>query len=604
MWLGHTRLSIQDLSEHGAQPMVSGSGRLVLAFNGEIYNHLEIRARLTTGGHNFRGNSDTEVLLAAIENWGTKATIASLVGMYAFSVWDRTDRRLVLVRDRMGIKPLFYGLVGGRLVFGSELKALRQLPGFERRVNRSALASYLRYSYVPDPLTIYEGIFKLPPGHVLEVEGNSLPRLPDPQPYWSVADVAQKGLSSSFEGSDSEAVDELERLMTESVQTRMVSDVPLGAFLSGGIDSSTVVALMQKASTRPIRSFSLGFEDGAYNEAPQARSVAEHLGTDHSELMVTADDALAVIPSLPQMFDEPFADSSQIPTYLVSRFARENVTVSLSGDGADELFAGYNRHRWGPIAWQRVGHLNPRTRYIMSRALTAASPSAWDRGFRGLRHLLPNRADVRLPGEKVHKLARALAVTTDDEMYRDLASQWPDPSSIVVGGLEADAVGFAHSLDVDASFVDRMMFEDQTQYLPGDILTKVDRASMAVGLEARVPFLDHRVVEFAWQLQPQMKLRDGVSKWIVRQVLHRYVPPNLVDRPKSGFGVPIDTWLRGPLREWAAELLRPSRLREEGYLEPAPIWKAWLEHLDGKRQLHHQLWAVLMFEAWLDDQGK
>jgi asparagine synthase (glutamine-hydrolysing) len=594
--LGHRRLAVLDLSQAGAQPMTSRSGRYVIVYNGEVYNVDELREALGEAFHP-RGHSDTELMLAAFEAWGVRAAVERFVGMFAFALWDREARRLWLARDRVGIKPLYYGHVGGALVFGSELKAIERAPGFEGEVDRAALAAYLRYNCVPAPHTIWRGIHKLRPGTLLELHD---PRAEGvAHPYWSAVEVARRGVAHPLEGGDAELVDALEDQLSEAVRLRMLADVPLGAFLSGGIDSSTVVALMQAQSSRPVRTFSIGYREAAYDEATHARAVADHLGTDHTELIVSPDDALATIPSLPEHYDEPFADSSQIPTLLVSRLARQHVTVALSGDGGDELFAGYNRHLWAPRVWRGVRAIPRRLRRRIGAAIRAVPPGLVDRAFGAVAPALPARLRVRVPGEKAHKLGAALGAQSQAALYRALCSHQDDPLGLVIGSHEA----VAEQAEVDLAglgFAEAMMLLDLRTYLPDDILTKVDRASMAVSLEARVPLLDHRVVALAWSLPMRAKIRGGVTKWALREVLYRHVPRALVDREKSGFGVPIDAWLRGPLAGWAGDLLDPARLRRDGFLRPEPVAALWEAHRTGRQNTHHQLWDLLMFQAWLD----
>ena len=593
--LGHRRLSILDLSPEGHQPMASPSGRYVMVYNGEVYNHAALRREL--GEVAWRGHSDTETILAAIERWGLQPAVERFVGMFAIALWDREREELALVRDRLGIKPLYYGFTPAGLVFGSELHALIQHPSFERTVDRDALTLYLRYNSIPAPHTIYRDAYKVVPGTLLRFR-NPTREGREERTYWSASDVAAQGQRSPFTGSADAAVDRLDALLREAVGARMLADVPLGAFLSGGVDSSVVVALMQTQSDRPVRTFSIGSPDAGFDEAPQARLVAEHLGTDHTELYVTAQDALDTVPLLGRMYDEPFADSSQIPTYLVSALARRDVTVALSGDGGDELFAGYNRHVWAGRVWNAMRLLPRPGRRVLARGLTGVAPDTWDRWFERAAPVLPGALQQRMPGYKLHKLALGLKASGPMDLYRRLASQWPDPERLVRGGAEPVERSPAGIEDL-TDFASQMMLMDLLRYLPDDILTKVDRASMAVSLEARVPLLDHRVVEFAWQLPLAMKLREGTSKWVLRQVLYRYVPRELIERPKTGFGIPIGAWLRGPLRDWAESLLNERRLREEGYFDPAPIHRAWSQHLAGTHSWEHQLWTVLMFQDWL-----
>jgi asparagine synthase (glutamine-hydrolysing) len=591
--LAFRRLSIIDLSAEGHQPMTSASGRYVIIFNGEVYNFEEIRRAL--GAHAWRGHSDTEVMLAAIERWGLEAAARRFVGMFAFALWDRQERRLSLVRDRLGIKPLYYGWVGGNFVFASELKAIRQFPGFQGCIDRNILALYMRFNYVPAPHSIYEGIFKLQAGHILTV--GSAEAAPVSAPFWSAVETARAGVHSRIQGSDREVVDQLEEKLQEAVRLRMIADVPLGAFLSGGIDSTTVVALMQSLSGRPVKTFTIGFHEEAYNEATHAKKIAAHLGTEHTELYLTPQDALDVVPLLASMYDEPFADSSQIPTHLVSKLAREHVSVALSGDGGDELFGGYFRYALLTSLWRMIKRVPGPLARSAARAIHAVPPGGFDRWLSPLP--LP-RAMKKYPGQKLHRLANHLAMQDPADIYLRELSQWPDPRLIVPDSHEPDTVsGTMAGLKWLPSEMEMAMLTDLIHYLPDDILTKVDRASMAVSLEARVPILDHRVVEFAWRLPMRFKVRDGKAKWVLRQVLYRHVPQELVERPKMGFGVPIDSWLRGPLREWAESLLSPQSLRRSGFLAVEPIRKKWDEHLSGARNWQYLLWTVLMFQDWL-----
>jgi len=615
--LGHRRLSILDLSPEGHQPMVSASGRYVVVFNGEIYNFAELRQALEALGHRFRGHSDTEIMLAACEQWGVAPALVRGRGMLAFALWDRQERVLHLARDRLGEKPLYYGWVNETLVFGSELKAIAAYPGFQAAIARDALALYMRHNYIPAPHSIYRGIYKLLPGCTLSINGRQHIRAgdfspyphPDPRPatirpvrFWSAREVAERGVAEPFAGSATEAVERLDALVRDAVGLQMVADVPVGAFLSGGIDSSTVVALMQAQCTRPVKTFSIGFGEPEYNEAEYARAVARHLGTEHRELYVSPDEALAVIPRLPALYDEPFADASQIPTYLVAQLARQHVTVSLSGDGGDELFTGYDRYFLGRSIWGKIGWLPERLRRGAAGALTSVSPRTWSHGLAAVSALLPRRHRYANPGDKVHKLAEVLSFRQPEAMYLSMLSHWKNPTAVVLGAQEpltvlTDPAQWAQLPE----FTQRMMYLDTITYLPDDILTKVDRAAMGVSLESRIPLLDPRVVEFAWQVPLAMKVRNGAGKWLLRQVLSKYVPRELIDRPKMGFGVPIDHWLRGPLRAWAEELLNETRLTREGYFNPQPIRQKWAEHLSGQRNWQYLLWNVLMFQAWLGE---
>ncbi len=607
--LGFRRLAIIDLSADGHQPMQSASGRYVIAFNGEVYNFRALYSELGVRNHcdqrRLRGHSDTEVLLSAIERWGVEGAVRRCVGMFAFALWDRKERLLHLVRDRLGEKPLYYGLMGTTFLFGSQLKALRMHPSWRGQVDRNALALFVRYNYVPAPYSIYQDINKLPPGTILTVKGGSPGPIPPPCRYWSAKQIAEEGVSDPFPGNDPEAVEHLNGLLRNVVTQEMVADVPLGALLSGGVDSSTVVALMQAQSGTLVKTFTIGFQDSQYSEAKEARAVARHLGTDHTEMYVSPRDALAIIPRIPEVYDEPFADASQIPTFLVSQLARRSVTVALSGDGGDEVFGGYNRYLWGRAIWRHIGWMPQGVRAAAAAAMTAISPERWDRVFGAVTSLLPARFQERGPGEKLHKIATFLAKESPEEVYQTLASVWNVDTCPVLGTCAAPAVPSVQASS--ESFPDPahlMMYLDTITYLPDDILVKVDRASMGVGLEVRSPYLDHRVVEFAWRLPLPMKLRGAQSKWLLRQVLYRYVPRELIDRPKTGFGLPIHSWLRGEMCEWAEDLLSESRLRRQGILDPIPIRAKWEEHLSRRRNNQYQLWSILMFQAWLDLQAK
>ena len=619
--LGHQRLSILDLSPAGHQPMLSASGYNVIAFNGEIYNHLALRAELR--GTVWRGHSDTETLLAAIEAWGIEATLKRCEGMFAFALWDTANRTLTLARDRFGEKPLYYGWADGAFLFGSELKALRAYPGFNAPVCRNALVQYLHYMYVPAPLSIYEGIFKLEPGCLLTVQDAAPAKAPlipirsgeqygsvTVQRWWSLADVVTAGQRNPLDN-DAQALALLEKQLEESVRAQSLADVPLGAFLSGGVDSSMIVALMQSQALdqggQPVKTFTISFDEKGFDEASYARAVAQHLGTDHHEMRVTAKMAMDVIAELPNIYDEPFADSSQIPTHLISRAARQQVTVALSGDAGDELFGGYNRYLWGPRIWNQLARFPYPMRRNLGRLIQTVPVVGWN--------ALSSFAGVLQLGDKAHKLsARLDTVRGMDDLYWSLVSEWTDPESLVRGvgentvsrqafSFANDEVDFRSTSDLMPQGIDsveRMMFLDSMTYLPDDILCKVDRAAMACGLETRVPFLDHRVVELAWRLPMHMKIRNNQGKWALRQVLYKYVPRELIERPKSGFAIPIGQWLRGPLRDWAELLLVEQRLNEEGYFHPGPIRQAWAEHLSGKRDWTARIWAVLMFQAWLE----
>lgn len=603
--LSHRRLSIVDLSPAGHQPMVCHTGRYIIAFNGEIYNHLVLRAELEKVGAGgtavggWRGHSDTETLLAGFAAWGIEATLHRCIGMFAFAVWDRKDRVLTLGRDRLGEKPLYFGWQGegdkACFLFGSELKALKAHPAFAAGINRDALCLLMRHNYIPAPHSIYHSIYKLQPGSLLTVSLER--REPVIKHYWSLAEVAMAGIRSPISESPEAIVDELEILLKSAVRQQMMADVPLGAFLSGGIDSSTVVALMQALSERPVKTFTIGFSEAGYNEAVHANAVAQHLGTDHTELYVTPQQALDVIPRLPRLYCEPFADSSQIPTFLVSQLARQHVTVSLSGDAGDELFCGYRRYQMTAGIWSKISKIPRPLRKLVAGFITSFSPSALDSLSGVLR--------VSRGGDKLHKGAGLLGSRSVGELYRGMVSHWDDPASMVLGAAEPPTFLSSAAPELyGLNDVERMMALDMLSYLPDDILVKVDRAAMGVSLETRVPFLDHRVVEFAWSLPLDYKLRNGVTKWPLRQVLYRYVPRELIERPKMGFGVPIDSWLRGPLRDWAESLLEESRLRAEGFFNPEPIRQKWAEHLSGRRNWQYHLWNVLMFQVWLEEQGR
>ncbi|MBC7618088.1 MAG: asparagine synthase (glutamine-hydrolyzing), partial [Candidatus Saccharibacteria bacterium] len=549
----------------------------------------------------WRGHSDTETLLACFAAWGVAATLQRLVGMFAIALWDGAERRLTLARDRLGEKPLFYGWVRGAFVFGSELKALRAYPGFINPINRDALALYLQHCAVPAPYSIYQDIFKLEPGCMLSLDAAGVVgKTVKTEAYWRITDAVRQGIAAPIE-SEAEALAALESTLREAVALQAVADVPLGAFLSGGVDSSAIVALMQAQSSRPVQTFTVGFDEAGFDESPHALAVAKHLGTDHHALRVTAADARTVIPLLPAMYDEPFADSSQIPTHLVSKAARQHVTVALSGDAGDELFGGYNRYFWGKRVWNRLSWMPPLVRQGLGAGIQQVPMAAWD----AIGSALPGAYGIARLGDKAHKLAHRLkTVQSVDDLYRSLVTEWPQNVDLVRGAnplpTKLDDVGLAVGLP-EAEH--RMMLWDTVTYLPDDILTKVDRAAMSVSLETRVPFLDHRVVELAWRLPLHMKIRDGQGKWALRQVLYKYVPRELIERPKAGFGIPVGQWLRGPLRGWAEELLDEARLEREGYFNPAPIRQVWQEHLSGRREWTSRLWIVLMFQAWLEVEG-
>ena len=589
---GHRRLSIVELSEAGAQPMISQSGRFVISYNGEVYNAAEIRPELEAKGYVFRGHSDTEVILEACAEWGVETTVRRLIGMFAFALWDRQTRRLWLVRDRLGIKPLYWGKFGDLLLFGSELKALRAHPGWPVEINRDAIAAFVRFNYIPGPHSIYRNVYKLPPGAILEIGPKGEPRI---ERFWTLDDAIERARSDPFHGSDAEAEEALATLLGDAVERRMIADVPLGAFLSGGIDSSTVVALMQSRSARPVRTFSIGFEEEEYNEAHHAKAVAQHLGTDHTELYVTHDEARDVIPRLPEIYDEPFADSSQIPTYLISALTRRYVTVALSRDGGEELFCGYTRYFHAKSLRPFLSKVPHPVRQVASSIIRTVPPSAWNR----VQTMVPGARHWPNFGGKLHRLADIL-LHDEDKTYLQLLSHFHNPNALVNDGREPDTIIASSAVRrFIPDYVERMQYVDTLTYLPDDILTKVDRASMAVSLEARVPIIDHRVVELAWRFPARMRLRNGKSKWILRQVLRRFVPDELIDRPKMGFGVPIDHWLRGPLREWAEQLLSEAALTKDGLFNPGPIRARWAAHLQGHENWQYSLWTIITIQDWL-----
>lgn len=589
--LVHRRLSIVDLSPAGHQPMVSADGRFLIIYNGEVYNFQPLRTELEKKGRVFRGHSDTEVILESIADCGVEATISRLIGMFALAVWDRRDRTLTLVRDRLGIKPVYWAKVGKLFLFASELKALHVHPGFKPQIDRSATASFLRHNYIPAPRTIYEGVYKLEPGCILTVPYNGEPRI---HKFWDARAVASIGLANKLDKSDVELTDALEELLQDAVAKRMIADVPLGAFLSGGVDSSTVAALMQTAGMGRARTFSIGFDDAEFDESQQAAAVAQHLGTDHTQLIVTAQQALDTIPKLSEWYDEPFADSSQIPTYLVSAMTRQNVTVALSGDGGDELFAGYNRYKFAQDSWRKLSLLPQALRCGVAGAITSVSPRTWDK----LSSLVPAGLRPSQVGDKAHKMASMLGLPDDGALYRRMVTHW-EPTQLMPADAEIKGALWDDSIaEQFPDLMDRMQFMDLVTYLPDDILTKVDRASMAVALEVRVPLIDHRVVEFAWRLPQHAKYRNGTSKWLLRQVLYRHVPAKLIDRPKMGFSIPLGNWLRGPLRDWAEALLSEQRLREGGLVDAQVVRRYWQEHLSGRHNWQYLLWDVLMLEAW------
>ena len=605
--LGHRRLAIVDLTSAGHQPMLSSCNRYVIVFNGEIYNYGELRQALEDEGVApvWKGHSDTEILLSCLATWGVERTLQASVGMFAFALWDRLEQVLTLARDRVGEKPLYWGWQDDMLLFGSELKVIKACAEFKGNIDRNALALLLRHNCIPAPYSIYKGIQKLRPGHFISLPLTDVDAAKKKIscPYWSVDDAVARGLANPFRGTPEEATDAIEAQLSKSIGQQRLADVPLGAFLSGGVDSSAVVALMQAQSTKPIRTFTIGFDESGFDEAVYAKKVAQHLGTDHTELYVKPSDALDVIPKLASIYCEPFSDSSQIPTYLVSQMAKEQVSVVLSGDGGDEIFGGYNRYLSAKKVWSRMQYLPHFARKFISGSMHSLSPSAWDDVFSFFKPVVPQRMHLVGAGDKVHKLADVLALSDGKAFYHRLNSHWEDPASVVIGSEEPQTLFTDSSKWPETdSFEHWMMAMDTQTYMTDDILVKVDRASMAASLESRVPMLDHRMIELAWRMPLDFKIKDGQGKWLLRQVLYRHVPKELIERPKQGFGIPLDSWLRGPLREWAESLLDERRLRDEGYFHPQLIRKKWQEHLSGRRNWQHHLWDILMFQAWLSEQ--
>lgn len=605
--LGHRRLSIIDLSEEGRQPMASYCGRYMIIFNGEIYNFKILRKELEEEGFKFRSQTDTEVMLTAISRYGLEHAVRKFTGMFAFALWDQEEHVLHLVRDRLGEKPLYYGWNGNAFLFASELKAFKAYPNWTKEINRNALALYLRYNCIPAPHSIYQNIFKLTPGTIVTLTRKDTieRRMPLPQAYWTAKEAIERSQGNPLTSSINETTEQLDLLLRNIIRNQMLSDVPLGAFLSGGIDSSAIVALMQTQSSQPVKTFTIGFSEPGYNEAHHARAIAQHLGTKHTEFYVTAKEALAVIPKLPTIYDEPFSDSSQIPTLLISQLTRQYVTVSLSGDGGDELFAGYNRYFQGKKIWEKTNWWPYGMRLATSKIFTAVSPYKWNKFFSFITPLLPKKFRIPAAGDALYKVALTLAARKPEEAYAKLASHWDNPEKIVAGANERNfpGINLGGSTNIK-DFVQQMMYQDTINYLPNDILTKVDRAAMSVSLETRIPFLDHQLLEFAWKIPLSMKIRQGEGKWILKQVLYKYVPKKLIERPKQGFGIPLDTWLRGPLQNWAENLLNKKRLEQAGLLNAGPIRQKWAEHLSGKRNWQYQLWDILMFEAWLDAEKR
>jgi len=607
--LGHRRLSIVDLTQAGYQPMLSSCKRFVITFNGEIYNHLKIRAILNNenSGFNWRGHSDTETLITALQHWGIEKTLKKLEGMFAFALWDKQKKILTLGRDRLGEKPLYYGWQNKTFMFASELKAFKKNPNFIGEIDREAISLQMRHSYIPAPFTIYKNIRKLTPGCYLNINFEKMLSNDhlSPVPYWSFSDTIKKGQQNLLCGSETDAIDGLDILLTNSVHKQMMSDVPVGAFLSGGIDSSLITALMQINSNKPINTFTIGFNESDYSEAIHAKLVSEYLGTNHNELYLSHQDALDIIPQLPTLYDEPFSDASQIPTFLLSKMTRDHVTVSLSGDGGDELFGGYNRYVWSRSIWQYLNKFPLPIRKIIQNILMTFPPLTWNKLIDNISHLLPRKMRFNNMGDKIHKLANLFDSPNQSYMYSKLISHWDNTTDLVLGLKKEPHTILSDNNKYlkELSFTENMMYIDSISYLPDDILVKVDRASMGVSLETRVPFLDHNLIEFSWKIPLHMKILEGEGKWLLKEVLYKYVPRKLVDRPKMGFGIPIDSWLRGPLREWGESLLDENKLRKQGYLNPEPIRKKWSEHQSGNRNWQYHLWDVLMFQSWLDNNS-
>lgn len=602
MALGFRRLAIQDLSSAGHQPMRSPSGRYVMVYNGEAYNYRSLRRELSRKGASFRSDCDTEVILAGLEEWGMRPCLERLVGMFAMAVWDTRKRSVTLARDRLGIKPLYVYRGQETLGFASELKALCRLPEFSRRLDHDALASYLRHLYVPTPDSIFEGTHKLPPGHTLTLSAPASGGLPPAEAYWSLDDVARRGMEDRFGGSPREAADHLDELLQQSVEKRMVADVPVGALFSGGIDSTSVVAAMQEATDGPVRTFTVSFDRDEHDEAEAARAVAEYLGTDHTELDVGGEDALELVPRLPEMFDEPLANPAQVPTYLVCELANRHVTVGLAGDGGDEVFGGYNRYLYGEQMLPATSRVPRPLRRGLAAAVGAVSTETWRQVHRSITPVLPDGASTRLPGEKIRKVGNLMAADDLPAMYRSLISACQNPDELLVRGREPDGVGSKLPPEAPVpDLLERMLLADQRSYLPDDLLAKVDRASMATSLEVRVPLLDHRIVEFAWRLPPEMKIRNGTTKWLLRKQLEDRVPKRLWDRPKVGFTVPLVSWLQGPLSDWAGDLLSRRKLLRDGVFRAGRVHEMWKRFREGESHLANGLWAILMFQAWQEE---
>lgn len=596
--LGHQRLSILDLSSAGSQPMVSSNDRFVMVYNGEIYNHQENRNLLQKQGYNilWKGYSDTETLIELITAFGIEKAVTLSKGMFAFAIWDKKLKTLSLARDRFGEKPLYYGWQGKSFLFGSELKALKNHPEFQGSLDTNSLGLFFQYNYIPAPHSIYKGIFKLQPGNIFtlalnEKEGKLLP-------YWSTSKVYYHGARNPFLGSTSEAIFEVEQCLMSSVKGQLMSDVPLGAFLSGGIDSSLIVSIMQSISHKPINTFTIGFEENNFNEAPFAKKIASFLATNHNELYVSSNDCMKVIPMLSDIYDEPFADSSQIPTFLVSKLAATSVKVSLSGDGGDELFGGYNRYLFANNFWNKLNYFPVSLRKLLGNFLVSVSPETWNRVLNNFHSFLPIHLKVNNIGDKIHKASNILSSDSIDEVYFKLLIQWSDPN-MLLHRISLSSKNLLPGQNSNLNNIEKMMLKDLLSYLPDDILCKVDRASMAVSLESRIPFLDHHLFELSSKLPISLKINQGSSKWILKEILKKYIPVQLIERPKMGFALPIDQWLRGPLKDWANFLLDKNEMLKDGILNPLPIHQKWEEHLSGKRNWHYHLWSILMFQNWL-----
>ena len=617
--LGHRRLSILDLSMEGHQPMLSRDGRFVMGFNGEVYNHHLIRGELDRQEQiGWRGHSDTEVILAAISAWGLERALSKFVGMFAIVLFDRAERRLHLIRDRMGEKPLYYGWCNSAFIFGSELKALKKYPAFAGEVDRDVLALYLRHMVVPAPFTIYQGVYKLQPGYMLSLDFDKVSfdpkktltqnNLPENgiklSQWWSLRETVESGKASQF-ADETEALELLETRLRESIRWQSIADVPLGTFLSGGVDSSLITALMQSESISPIRTFTIGFQEKQYSEADHASTVARHLGTEHIELCVTAKDALGVVQRLPSLYDEPFADSSQLPTFLLCAQAREYMKVALSGDAGDELFGGYNRYFWVRKIWANISWLPHSTRRLFAKVIFLFPPNCWDKVYALISRIQPSSSHLAFAGQKLHNLAERLVnIKSDDELFYSLISEWESPRNVVISACEPFTLFQKRNDWPELPDIEhRMMYLDAMTYLPDDIMVKVDRAAMGASLETRSPYMDHRIVELAWRMPLSMKIQNNQGKWPLRKILYKYVPRELIERPKQGFGVPLADWLRGPLRDWAENLISVERLKRDGYFFPEPIHSKWQEHLTGLKNWEHSLWPILMFQQWLDELG-